>query len=309
MALVTDLRDDLLALIRSTTSNAAALVRILSDINAAVQRIYELGPDFWSVTSGGAQVRAPASITGLTLVNGETSISGTGLATWMHGCTVQLSGEAQQNEIRVTSAIPAYALANPYQGTGTSSATGTVYHDAINLAASVTKIEPPVFLAGKWELYPADDPRDQYSPNYYSTDHGRRRHHAGFLWETEKNVGTPEVYTVERNLTYANEITARIRLAPLPDTTYSLKYRQRHAAYRVTSLADTVTSLVPHGYNETLLMPIARYLFSGWVDFALLSDGADRKRIEEDYATAMQLLRSLSQKQERHTIAASGRNC
>jgi hypothetical protein len=197
MALVTDLRDDLLALIRSTTSNAA------------VQRIYELGPDFWSVTSGGAQVRAPASITGLTLVNGETSISGTGLATWMHGCTVQLSGEAQQNEIRVTSAIPAYALANPYQGTGTSSATGTVYHDAINLAASVTKIEPPVFLAGKWELYPADDPRDQYSPNYYSTDHGRRRHHAGFLWETEKNVGTPEVYTVERNLTYANEITAR----------------------------------------------------------------------------------------------------
>lgn len=310
MSLVTDIRDDLLGLLRATAANAdaATLARVLNDINAAVQRVYELGPDFWSVTSSGAQVRAPVSLTGLTLANGETTLSGGSFATWMHGCTVQLAGEEQQNEIRQTGAST-YALAVPYQGSSTAAGTGTVYHDAINLAATVTKIEPPVYIPGKWELIPAESPRDQYEPNYWTTDHGRRRgSHASFLWDTEKDTGTPEIYQLERNLTYENAITARLRLAPLPDAAYALKYRQRHAAYRVTSLSDTVANLVPHGYNETLLLPIARYLFSGWQGFALLESGADRRRIEEDYSTALQLLKKLSEKQVMHVIADSGRS-
>ena len=92
-------------------------------------------------------------------------------------------------------------------------------------------------------------------------------------------------------------MTLRIRLAPLPDTKYTLRWRQRNAAYRVTSLADTVANLVPHGYNETLLYPVARYLFSGSTHFALV-EGSDRKPIEEAYGQAMALLQKLGEAQQ-----------
>ena len=302
MSLITEIRDDLLGLIRATAENAdtPTLARVLSDINAAVQHIYELGPDFWSVTEAGMQVRAPMSLSGLTLANGETTISGGSLAPWMHGCTVQLGGEGQQNEIRQTGSAT-YALAMPYQGGATSSGTGVVYHDALNLPGSVTDILPPILIPGKWELWPANSVRDLYEPSFASTDHGRRTARRGLIWDTRRVIHTPDCYRVERNLTYQNEITTRIRLNPLPDAAYVLRWRQRNAAYRVTSLDDTVAHLVPHGYKETLLMPVARKLFSGGVHWALIEEGG-RREVEEGYGIAMQLLRKLSEKQPVHTL-------
>lgn len=302
MSLITDIRDDLLGLIRATAANADAptLQRVLHDINATLQRLYELGPDFWSVTEAGVQVRAPLSLSGLSLTNGATTLTGGALATWMHGCAVQLGGEGQQNEIRQTGATT-YALAMPYQGSTTASGTGVVYHDALNLAGTVTEILPPILIPGQWELWPADSAREMYEPSSASTDHGRRSPGSGLVWDTQRQVNIPECYRVERNLTYQNEITTRIRLNPLPPAACVLRWRQRNAPYRVTSLDDPVAHLVPHGYKETLLMPVARKLFSGGVHWALIEEGG-RREVEEGYAVAMTLLKKLAQKQPVHVM-------
>lgn len=310
MGLVTDIRDDLLTLVRQTSANASAplLVRILTDIRAAVQHIYEHAPDFWSVTEAGAQIQAPASLTGLTLTNGSTSFSGGSLSAYMHGCTVKLSGETQQNEIRQTGAST-YALAYPYQGTTTAAGTGTVYCDALNLGAGATVIHPPVFIPGKWELVPAERPQDMWLPGYPYSDHGRILPKARwFVWQTERDIGTPEIYRTERNLTYENQITTRLRLNPLPDAAYALRWQQRNAPYNVTSLSDTVAYLVPHGYNESVLYPVCRWKFAASVDFTMLEDGASRQRIEQDYQNAMAILRTLGQKQMPSTPVEDGTN-
>lgn len=309
MSLVTDIRDDLLGLIRTATADitTAQTARILTDINAGVQHIYENAPDFWNVTEEGQQIQAPASLTGLTLTNGATTLSGGSLSAYMHGCTVQLSGESQQNEIRRTGSST-YALAFPYQGSTTAVGTGTVYHDALNLAASATAIVDPVFIPGFEPLSAVLESRDLFRPSFNYTDHGRFPRGAPVIWNTNKETGTPRLYLVERNVTYDNQITTRIRLSPLPDTAYALRYRQRTAPYTVTSLSDTVAYLVPHGYNQSILFPVVRWKFAASVDFTQLEDGASRQRINEDYQIAMRMLRNLAAKQRQDCIAEDGTN-
>lgn len=300
MSVVTDARDDLLGLIGIedvSQANTPALTRILKDIRATQQEIYSLSPDFWSKDDAGEALRAPTSLTGLGLTNGSRVITGAGLATWMHGCTVRLDGESFDNQIVVT-ALNTYGLLVPFQGTTTASGTGTVYHDALNLANTITSVRPPVILEGEMELYPLSGKRDFQGfgaggVSVYADGQPVRVSYPAL--SDRKEVDTPIGYLVEQNVQYTGVTTARLRFYPMPNAAYVLRFEVRTAPSPVTGLDDARTQLAPHGYEESIFMPLLRARFAGWVHFE-----GDKEQIAKDEATARQLLANLSRKQEHH---------
>lgn len=296
MSIVTDSRDDVLSLIGiedSTHAGTPTLNRILVEINATLQQIFALGPDYWSKDDTGVAIRAPVSLANLTLTEGSTIISGAQLATWMHGCTVQLSGESYQNRILLTGS-GTYGLMIAWQGSTTSSGSGTVYHDAINLANTVTSVRGPVILDGEHEMVPLGSKRDIHGLGYEgSTDYGQRTSSSYPAIGSNRSTGTPNGYLIEPGQAYTGITTLRMRLDPLPDAAGTLRWEQRIAPTRVADWDDARTQLAPHGYHESVFLPILRYRFRGSPHFE-----GDTEALQQDYDTALSILASLSIKQE-----------
>lgn len=299
MGVVQDVYNDAFSLIGiedpATHADPAELRRVTSDFNKALQKIFALGPRIWSEAPAGTTLRAPESLTGLTFTDGATTLSGVSLAARMHNCTIVVGDDAQQNRV-VETGSGTYSLLFPYAGTSAvASGTATVYYDAINLAANAVEILPPIQLVGYGQLWPLTAQVELYEPGSYSTDHGRTSGWA-VPWADrngQREINQPREYLVESNRKYTGEITACIRINPLPNILYRLRWQQRFAAPRITGIADTTTNLIPHDYIESILMPIVRKNFSTWPNFTGRKEGLD-----EDMADALAILDRISKPQQ-----------
>lgn len=304
MAIVQDLHLNLLGMIGIEAAGDAddqTNTDVLDAINAALQEIRSFGDFIFGEVEASAYVNAPASLTGLTLTQGAKTLSGGTLSSWMHSCTVVLSGDGYQNRIVQTGAST-YALLKPYMGTTTAAGTGTVYHDAVLLDDEVSDIRPPVLLAGEQELFPAAGHGDLMTNSYYTTDHGRRRPWSAWPADVNKTVGTPEMYKAEENIAYTGKSGTRMAFDKLPVQAGRVDFYTRQCAVRVANLDSTVAYLVPHNYNESVLYPIARYRF-GLVNPHL--DGNSRG-LETQYNAAYQVLQSMANKTLQHVRLKPG---
>lgn len=304
MAIVQDLQSNLLGMIgieAEGDADAQTNTDILNAMNSALQKIRSFGDFIFGEVEASAYINAPAAITGLALTQGAKTLTGTGLASWMHGCSVVLSGDGFQNRIIQTGST-AYALLKPYMGTTTAAGTGTVYHDAVLLDDEVSDIRPPVLLAGEEELFPAAGHGDMMTNSYYTTDHGRRRQWTAWPADVNKTVGTPEMYKAEENIAYTGKSGTRMALDKLPAAAGRVDFYTRQCAVRVTDLDSTVAYLVPHNYNESILFPIARFEFgTNNQHFAGDMDSLVAQKNE-----AERVLRTLANKTLQHTRLKPG---
>lgn len=84
---------------------------------------------------GAGYIQGPANVT-LTCTQGSQAVSGfTAYASWMNGCTIQVSGDNQDNEV-----LSATMLARPYAGT-TGSNTAVVYCDVLTLDSDADHVD------------------------------------------------------------------------------------------------------------------------------------------------------------------------
>ncbi len=274
------------------------LQRVLSDVNAIGQRLLSSTPDsWWAIDDGAETLRAPVAVSGLTLTAGAKTITGGAFETWMHGCSIQLSGEVHVNEIRRTGAST-YELKIPFSGSNTASGAGTVYCDAINLARTAIAVQRPLFIPQRWELQPALNISDLRRMNNLRSHRTADRNltQYPFLW-LYMQINVPTAYLIEQSPQYTGEVLERIRVYPMPDSAYPLTWKQKITFTPVTSLADTRLSLCPHQYLDSVFLPLARRKFAGWPEFK-----GDRQLAMADAAEAEGILNKLAEKQPHREI-------
>lgn len=147
------------------------------------------------------------------------------------------------------------------------------------LDADVQEVLGPVRLDTATHLRPVDGRGD--------FDH----YHTRFLGADSDEVSSaqPVAYFIDRRNTNADDNQAvSMLLTPTPDDTYSISFEASKTAptYTTADLATTATLQVPHGYVESLFLPIARY-FS--IRSHFFGKEAIRQSIEADYQQALAL--------------------
>lgn len=307
MPIVQELRQNLLSMIgaeEAADADTQTLDDILKAINSGLQKIRESGEDIFGEEEASDYINPPTQVTGLQLTRGSKSIvGGAGFATWMHGCTVVLAGDMLQNRLQQTG-LNAWALYKPYMGSSASGIAGTVYADAINLEPACVDIRAPVMLAGEWELIPGTGQQDMMAGNaYWSNDHGRRVSSRPWPLDLKKDVGTPEMYFGERSALYTGRVCTRMLLDRLPASDFRVDFRTKFVAPRVASLEDTIQYLVPHEYNESVLIPMVRIEFADVNEHVTVA----RNNLERQNAGALQILSRLGNKLPRTTHLKRGK--
>ena len=293
---------DLLGLIGVESTGFASdqvNTRILSDINATLQKLWTMLPPWWSTKTTGELLRAPVQVASLTVTNGSKTVvtAGTGtLPVWSEACAIRLSGDPRDNEIVTRdSAAASFTLAMPYAGQNGSGVTATIYNDCLTLGESVSGVQPPVMILGEHELVPLRSQRDvhTFAP---SAGHNREavygQMHDSFVVAEQRDVDTPIGYLVERGVTTTGRVINRLRVSPFPDKQYTVQFEERLQAPRIASLAAASTTPlpIPQDYAESIFMPMLRYQFTTQKHF---DASAIRAALKEQYQDAFQLLAKL----------------
>lgn len=108
--------------------------------------------------------------------------------------------------------------------------------------------------------------------------------------DSESSVtGTPVAYYVDRRNANAEDNQAiTMLLSPTPDSTYTLSFEGSTTAptYSLTDLASTNILPIPHGYAESLFLPIARYYS---IRSHFFGKEEIQQSIENDYQQALAL--------------------
>lgn len=195
------IRDDLLGCLGLEDTSQAPMAirrRITQDINAALQIIYTNGPAYLKEKSFTSILNAPREINGKTFSLFSTEMSGGDeILDNMRGCTVRIDGEVD-NEI-----VNASTLQNPFCGTTTTSGRGTVYSDCVIFPENVAAISGPVWLDSQYQLQALSGRMELLNQ----------------VTIRRTELGQPRFYWVE---TYGGEL--RLRVYPMPDRTYVLRY-------------------------------------------------------------------------------------
>jgi hypothetical protein len=299
---VAEAQSDLLGLIGIEDAQYASTqvnTRILSDINATLQKLWTMLPPWWSTNTTGELLRAPVQVSGLTVTNGSKTVvtSGTGtLPVWSEACAIRVSGDPRDNEIVTRdSAAASFTLALPYAGQNASGVTATVYNDCITLGTSVSGVQPPVIILGEHELVPLRSQRDvqTFGP---SVGYGHREAVYGqladsFVVAEQRDVDVPIGYLVERGVTPTGRVINRLRVSPFPDKDYVVQFEERAQAPRIASLSPGSTEIpIPQDYAESIFMPVLRYQFTTQKHF---DASAIRAALKEQYQEAFQLMAKL----------------
>ena len=298
---VAEAQSDLLGLIGIEDAQYASTqvnIRILSDINATLQKLWTMLAPWWTTKTTGELLRAPVQISGLTLTKGSKTFltSGTGtLPTWSEACAIRIAGDPRDNVIETRDASSTTAtLALPYAGNTTAGGTATVYQDCITLGTSVTGVQPPVIILGEHELVPLRSQRDlqTFAP---SVGHNREavygQLHDSFVVAEQRDVDVPIGYLIERGVTSTGRVFNRLRVSPFPDKEYVLQFEERAQAPRISSLTPGTTEIpIPQDYAEAIFMPMLRYQFTTQKHF---DASAIRAALKEQCQDAFTLLAKL----------------
>lgn len=290
----TDARDDLLSMIGVEDPEHASEVvhrRILSDINVVLQKIYSMAMPWWTSSRSGGILKKPLILNGLTFQNGsEVITSNNSFLPTMAGNTIRVGDDPDDNEIKDFVSANSVTLVRPFRGTPASDGLATLYCDTIILPHDTMSVVPPVFIQGEHELKPlrsqndvmlfsVGSPNNSYSDNFYSTTANNR------------DEGTPIGYYIEPYIdSLAKNTKLRLRVSPLPDRDYTLRFDVRLAAPRITAIEPAVQIPIPMGYGESIFLPILRFQFSTWRHVNL---GNQSNELKQQYDEAWQILAKL----------------
>lgn len=212
---------------------------VVNALNAAIQEITDVGPAEAKEAPGYGLLNQPTGIT-LNCTYGSTTVSAvTTWAAWMQGCTLQISGDTQQNEL-----LSQTRLARPFLGT-TGGATATIYGDCITLDDTIGKIIAPLWLPNNLPVYPATNRQQFMQLGMYPLVTSATGGILGwpFYLYYQKPIGPPRTWFIDgaydASLGYTQR---RIRFCPMPNQTYSVAYTAGINPPRMT-LADVVSPL------------------------------------------------------------------
>lgn len=291
----TEARDDLLSMIGvEDPAHASESVhkRILSDINVVLQKIYSMAMPWWSSGRSGGILKKPVILNNLRFQNASEVInSNSSFLPAMAGNTIRVGDDPDDNEIKDFISANSVTLVRPFRGTtATSNGVATLYCDTIILPQDTMSVVPPVFIQGEHELkslrsqndvmlFSVGSPNDSYSDNFWSTTANNR------------DEGTPIGYYIEPYIEPLTKNTKlRLRVSPLPDRDYTLRFDVRLSAPRVSTIEPASELPIPLGYAESIFLPILRFQFSTWRHVNL---GNQSNELKQQYDEAWQILAKL----------------
>lgn len=277
-------------------------------LTGAMQEFVSLGPLHAFRRSKAVEVHAPKSIelTSVPASGRQVVVNPVDWETWMEGCSIQISGHGDWNEILEYDANSNTAtLLNPIQAAAGTDVAATVYCDSLTLDSDVLEVIAPVMVADRYELTPVDGISAirywQYEDGY--GDYGR-----GF-WRSQRRSrqarGTfayqPQAYFVDTYLREdmsSAEPALRMRVAPMPNTSMVIQYRAKIEPPRFTCsdvydqgdpAADPGVALpVPNQFVESIFMPIAR---QRWTRVPYFRNDNAVGEIARQYDVALQIAR------------------
>lgn len=294
-----EVRDDLLSMIGiedPAHASDAILRRITNDINLSLQKIWTMASPWWSAGKSGGVLRGPQPISGLALVKGSSALLDHGMVldTSMIGQTVRIGDDPFDNEISDYSEVTRTAtLVRPYSGTTLADGVGSLYMDTIILPDAVMSVIPPVLIPGEHELKPLRSQRDVmlFSDAYNFHSYADTVVGPGSTVIAEnRDIDVPVGFYVENYRRASGKTTLRLRVSPLPDKEYALRFDVRLGAPEVTALNTTTEIPVPQNYAHSVFLPIVRYQFSTWKHVNM---GNQANEYKTHYDEAWQILAKL----------------
>lgn len=290
-------RDDLLAMIGVEDPNHASeiiLKRIQSDINLVLQKIWTMASPWWSASKSGSVIKGPRALSGLELANGSPDVTGADINQSAIGQTLRIGDDPFDNEIAdYDDSTGTMRLIRPYAGSTMSNATGTLYTDTVILPDAVMSVIPPVLIHGEHELKPLRSQRDVmlFSDAYNFHSYADTTVGPGSTVIAEnRDVDVPVGFYVENYRRANGKTTLRLRVSPLPDKEYALRYDVRLGAPEITALDNSTEVPIPQGYAHSVFLPILRYQFSTWKHVNM---GNQANEYKTHYDEAWQILAKL----------------
>ncbi len=256
---------------------------VAAAINGAMQEIFGQGLPFISQRRWASVLRAPMPITITIAEQYDTACVITGYQPWMLGCTVQINGDPQQNEI-----VSPTALLRPHAGTG-GVMSATVWADALALPPYVVSVIEPVEMPLLPFLQPVSDRFQFRSYNQPFQPTSRRGSQGGNYTRyitANKQVGIPVVYLVESFYDETKtDLPLFLRVNPMPQTAYPITMSVTIKPPTITSQdidfdnggSDPLT-LLPIEWHESVLLPVAVQRFSTHPAFKGASSPAEMMR-------------------------------
>lgn len=239
----------------------------------------------WGMTSG----IAPAPT-----VTAETVFPPTALNAALLGQTLRLGDDPFDNELAAyNEATRTATLVRPYAGSSTNAGTGTLFTDSIILPDAVMSVIPPVLIHGEHELKPLRSQRDVmlFSDAYNFHSYADTAVGPGSTVIAEnRDIDVPVGFYVENYRRASGKTTLRLRVSPLPDKEYALRFDVRLGAPEITALNTTTEIPIPQNYAHSVFLPILRYQFSTWKHVNLGNQGNEYKT---HYDEAWQILAKL----------------
>ena len=210
------------------------------------------------------------------------------------GKTIRFSDDPTDNEISHYDSKKRVAyLVRPYMGnTKNGLVSGTIYGDVIKMPINYNSIIGPVFIAGEHELKPLRSSKDVllFSDAYNFHSYSENVVGPGSTVIAEnRDVDVPIGYYVESARYEAGQPVSRLRVSPLPEKEYLLRYQVRLGAPKIAAL-DSTEIPIPQNYAESILLPILRYQFSTWRHINL---GNQANEYKTHYDEAWQILGKL----------------
>jgi hypothetical protein len=268
----------------------AKLSALMDDINAVAQHLFLNGPGaFWGEGPQGDRLRAPATLSAVTSTDGSKTVACASFAAYMHGCTIRFNGE--WNRLFQTGAS-IWELMIPSNVTS-SSGTMVVYHDCLNLTDTSLALSK-VILDNYWELDPVNNLADLEIPFWNSLTVKVTPPSVSFgPWGRDRQIDTPRQYGIDGTQLYGGSYVTQLRVNPLPNAAYPIHWTQREKFNKVTAWSDARTVIIPHGYDESVFIPLVLERLLGRADFegdkAVIAADADRARkVMEDLSAPQQ---------------------
>lgn len=271
------------------------LDEVASAITGAMQEVFFSAPEEIREQRSGSALRAPLNTTA-TATQYSTTISAlSGYASWMNGCTIRLAGDDQDNEL-----VNATTLATPYMGATGTGIQATIYNDCINLDPTVDHVKGPVELPNQAPLYPANDRLNflQWLGVPLITDTSGRAYGSPFFYFYKRTVSRPRAWFCEGYYDSAQGFyQKRLRIGPMPDTTYPVAYRvalspPRYSAADIDNgdhTTDPGTLIpVPNSWVESILIPVAKQRFTCHPAF---KNESAKQEIARQYKAALDIIR------------------
>jgi hypothetical protein len=235
-----------------TLSNMSAEDRLvmIDCINSAVYNWFVSAPENARMTTVSHMIRQSESGR-VDTVEGENALVGLALQDYHLGCSIQIEGDTNMNEVVSVEGTP--QVLNQHKATGNFAY--QLYFDAIMITDYLVNrlVSHPRILETGVELY-----RDDKGMKFM----GAERRAGGWWWDSAftRRFGQPYRYVIENTgISLKDEARIMLRVDPIPEDVYTVTFDAVIDAPTMTlnDMDGTVNLAVPDQYVLPHLLPLA----------------------------------------------------